>query len=608
MNRLRIVLLGMICLQTFAYGQAIVKADLSKTNKTRFKDSLSIRNLIDSVSAHHEENPENAIYLLNLAKQQSIEEKDTTTLIKALTGIGRVYSDRGENPTALSFYQTALFLAEKKGDQLSVAFIEKNVGILYISWKNLDKALQHYEIAQQIALKLGNNKLIADCYNNKGTVYEQQEQYPKALYAYGKALSFYQKNKSLPNIAMSYSNMAIVHKQQKQYQRAIDYNFKALDIMQEMGEKWMQAATLNNIGSVYYSMKNYESTLIYCEKSLQIARSIRAKEIEVAAYETLADAAAALKRYNLAYNYMLAFHKVNEDFINTEKTQQFSELEVKYKTEKKEQEIEILHKENIIQKLSITGRNRTIGIIIALFIFCGLFAALFYNRNQIKQNALIQEQNLVQRERLTKAIIDAEEKERQRIASDLHDGVGQLFTAVKLNLSGLLGRIIIQRDEDRFLAEKTMALVDESCKEVRVISHQMMPNMLLRSGIASDVKSFIEKIDSESLKVTVETNGFKNKLESNVETVLYRVIQETVNNVIKHAKATTLHIKLNRTEDGIKATITDNGVGFNTELKNDFDGIGLKNIDARINYLKGEVKYQSSLGNGTVVDIWVPLA
>jgi two-component system NarL family sensor kinase len=136
----------------------------------------------------------------------------------------------------------------------------------------------------------------------------------------------------------------------------------------------------------------------------------------------------------------------------------------------------------------------------------------------------------------------------------------------------------------------------------------MMPNnMLLRSGIASDVKSFIEKIDSESLKVDVETIGFKNKLESNVEIVLYRVIQETVNNVIKHAKATTLFIKLERKASGIDAVIADNGVGFNTALKDDFEGIGLKNITTRIEYLKGTVAYQSAPGMGTSVNIWVPI-
>jgi two-component system NarL family sensor kinase len=186
--------------------------------------------------------------------------------------------------------------------------------------------------------------------------------------------------------------------------------------------------------------------------------------------------------------------------------------------------------------------------------------------------------------------------------------VGQLFSAVKMNLNGLFDRIKIDREEDRFLAENTMALVDESCKEVRTISHQMMPNMLLRSGIASDLKSFIEKIDADSLQVTLEANGFKNKLESNVETMLYRIIQETVNNVIKHAKATRLDIILNRNNEGINARIADDGIGFDVDQKEKFTGIGLKNVATRIEYLKGSIRYESAPGKGTIVNIIVPFS
>mgnify|MGYP006159472293 CR=1 FL=1 len=119
----------------------------------------------------------------------------------------------------------------------------------------------------------------------------------------------------------------------------------------------------------------------------------------------------------------------------------------------------------------------------------------------MEQKALLVAEQIKQRELLTQAIIEAEEAERKRIASDLHDGVGQLFSAVKMNLGGLLNRVELKKEEDQFLAEKTMALVDESCKEVRVISHKMMPNFLLKSGIASDIKSFIEKIDENMRKM-----------------------------------------------------------------------------------------------------------
>ena len=156
--------------------------------------------------------------------------------------------------------------------------------------------------------------------------------------------------------------------------------------------------------------------------------------------------------------------------------------------------------------------------------------------------------------------------------------------------------------------EKVIGMMDESCKEVRSVSHQMMPNALLKSGLASAIKEFIDKLDSRVLKVNLHTEGLNERLDSNVETVLYRVIQECVNNVIKHAGANTLHISLIKDEDGIAATIEDNGKGFDMKDKLKFEGIGLKNIASRIGYLKGTVDFDSKPGSGTLVAIHVPIA
>jgi two-component system NarL family sensor kinase len=232
---------------------------------------------------------------------------------------------------------------------------------------------------------------------------------------------------------------------------------------------------------------------------------------------------------------------------------------------------------------------------------------LLYNRSKLKQETRLQLEIIKQQDFSTKAVLDAEEKERKRIAGDLHDGVGQLFSVVRMNLSGLLERAKLGNESDKILAEKTLALVDESCKEVRSISHQMMPNVLLKSGLADAIKNFIDKIDKETLKIHLQTFGLKNRLESNVETVLYRVIQETVNNVIKHAEATELDIQLVKEDESITATIEDNGKGFNTLQLKGLEGLGLKNIRTRVEYLKGTVDFDSSIGRGTVVSVWIPL-
>ena len=135
-----------------------------------------------------------------------------------------------------------------------------------------------------------------------------------------------------------------------------------------------------------------------------------------------------------------------------------------------------------------------------------------------------------------------------------------------------------------------------------------MPNALLKSGLASAVKEFLDKIDNRIIKINLHSEGLQERLDGNTETVLYRVIQECVNNVIKHSGASNLDISLIKDADGIAATVEDNGKGFDTADKQKFEGIGLQNISSRVAFLKGTVDFDSAPGKGTLVAIHVPIA
>ena len=211
-----------------------------------------------------------------------------------------------------------------------------------------------------------------------------------------------------------------------------------------------------------------------------------------------------------------------------------------------------------------------------------------------------------QQELSTRAVLEAEEKERERIAKDLHDGVGQIMSAAKMNLSSFENEIKFLEPHQKEKFEKIISLVDESCKEVRTVSHNMMPNALLKAGLSAAIREFIDKIDTKVLKIDLYSEGLNERLESNLETVLYRVIQECVNNVIKHSGANHLDISLIKDKDGISATIEDNGKGFDARESKAFEGLGLKNIRTRIEYLKGTVDFDSTPGKGTLVAIHVP--
>ena len=176
-----------------------------------------------------------------------------------------------------------------------------------------------------------------------------------------------------------------------------------------------------------------------------------------------------------------------------------------------------------------------------------------------------------------------------------------------MNLSAVESQLNIETKEQKHAFDNIIQLVDDSCKEVRSVSHNMMPNALMKNSLAAAIREFVDKLDQRTLKVHLYEQGLDERLDSNMETILYRIIQECVNNVIKHSGASTLDITIIKELDEITATIEDNGKGFDTSDPEKFEGIGLKNMSTRIAYLKGSIDIDSSPGNGTVVALHVPL-
>jgi signal transduction histidine kinase len=135
----------------------------------------------------------------------------------------------------------------------------------------------------------------------------------------------------------------------------------------------------------------------------------------------------------------------------------------------------------------------------------------------------------------------------------------------------------------------------------------MMPNLLLKSGLGKAVVDFIDKIDRRIIKVHLHTEGLNERLDEQIEIVVYRVLQECVNNVIKHSGASQLDISLIKDKDGISATIEDNGSGFDIAQLNADAGMGLRNMRARVEFVKGTIEFDSTPGNGTLVAIHIPV-
>ncbi len=414
------------------------------------------------------------------------------------------------------------------------------------------------------------------------------------------ALKLAEASKEKATIKAACNNLGRLLMERKKYKEAIGYFMRALAIGEETRSFSGLAIIQQNIGYAYTKLGQLPEAKNWFEKAEASALQYGDKYTLGEVYNHRASYDSAAGNFEQAFEYKSKFLVISDRLLNEKLGTQIKELQTKYDHQKKEKII-------LEQQLQIAKRNYLIGGIAGLFILGGMLVFSYQKRNKLKQEKRLQMEIIHQQDLATKAIINAEEKERKRIAYDLHDGVGQMMSAAKMNLSSFESRIVFSDEGEKKAFDKIISLVDESCKEVRNVSHNMMPNALLKSGLSSAVKEFIDKIDNSLLKVNLHAEGLNERLDGNVETVLYRVIQECVNNVIKHSKANTLDVSLIKDYDGIAVTIEDNGLGFDTLMKEKFAGIGLKNIITRIEYLKGTVDFDSSPGNGTLVAIHVPL-
>ncbi len=521
--------------------------------------------------------------------------------------IGLAYYFKGKYDSAANYYYSALNILKTETESKNL--IEKDVqkasilnelGKLYRKSKDLNRSLIHYDEAYTIYLKANDLDGMATILNESGVVFEYQNNYGEAINRYKKSLAIREKLNDLVGKSYSLNFIGGAYTLQKNFTEAESYLTQSLNLRMQLKDSFAIALNYTDLGYMFAEKSDYKKATSFYLLSNAIAEKIKYQDLKLSNYKELGTISEKEGAFAKALTYVQKYMSLKDSIYSKNKMEQIEELNTKYQTEKKEQQL-------LLQETKIKTKN---------YLLLGLFGGTcllafagfsFYRKRQTQNKLQLQTEVMKQQDLATKAVLEAEEKERQRIARDLHDGVGQVMSAAKMNLSAFENELIFKDENQKLSFEKVISLVDEGCKEVRNVSHQMMPNALLKAGLASAIREFIGKIESPSLKVNLYTEGLNERLDNNIETVLYRVIQECVNNVIKHAGANQLDISLIKDTDGISATVEDNGKGFSPSNASNFEGIGLKNIKSRVEFLKGTVDFDSSEGNGTLVAIHVPV-
>lgn len=485
---------------------------------------------------------------------------DKMTAAGVLSNIAEVYQSKGDLATAKQYVQQAMKVNRETGNFIYYLTSAQTLANIYGMNNQFDSALAIDNMGIKCSDSIGSTTLKSIFYNNKGNCYMFTNRFDSALYFFNQCVQFDSANGNVLYMLDNYLTLGSLAEMQKEFPEA-EKNFRyAIVLSDSIKNNQMKAQAWKQLANVLTAQQNLQA-------------AIAAK-----------DSASVIK----------------DRIINERSESRIAELKEVYEADKKEQTISLQQQKLNNQRLIITG-----GVIV--FILLLLLGWLFYRRYKLKKEKELQLSLIRQREEATINILTAEENERKRIAADLHDGVGQLMTAAWLNLQVMEKESADAGDEQKQLLAKTTLLVGESCKEVRHVSHNMMPNALLKKGLINAIKEFTQQIDKKVLSISLQAEGLNAELDNITETILYRVIQECVNNAIKHAAASELDISINNSNNGIDVLIEDNGKGFDTTFTGtEKEGLGLQNIRSRISFLKGTVHWDSSPGNGTVVAIHIP--
>ncbi|TZF86387.1 tetratricopeptide repeat protein (plasmid) [Pedobacter sp. BS3] len=579
------------------------------------------------------------------ALEAAMQKKMPSFEAEALHNLAITYEAQGNYQTALNYNFRALKIRKLLADSIKTANTLNNIGISYDELGNFTLALKYYNEAYQIYKKLNDREKLAMVTTNLGILFKGHEDFRQAIAYYKEAYAIYKTLKMPLESAFTEANLGSGYHYTHQYDSCLYYSLKAAKVLKEQHILQFLPVTYANAGIAYFELgntakalellqsaltqharygnkkemsfcnihlarimmkqKNNAAAQAYLKQAISLGEQIGASKQVMDAQLLLADVYRDEKDFERAYQAQQAYGFIKDSLFRKEKTRLITEFQTKYETEKKEQQIVSLNQQNTIQQLKIRQRTVLLLIAVALLLAGAIITYLLNNRRKLKAEARLQTEINKQQELTTRAVLDAEERERRRIATDLHDGVGQILSAALMNLSSLFKKLGLKGDEET-QAQRSLNLVTEGYSEMRTISHQMMPNALLKAGLASAVKDFLNHIDENQIKVSLETVGLTKRLDEQVETVLYRVIQETVNNVIKHASASKLTVQIIHDTDSTSVTIEDNGKGFDSRKLAGNEGIGLKNIRSRVELLKGIVDIDSTPGKGTMVAIHIP--
>ncbi|RFS18228.1 sensor histidine kinase [Emticicia sp. C21] len=519
--------------------------------------------------------------------------------------LGDAYQNHyGFNIYSLESYQTSLIYFKQTGDSANYYGTKMDVGWMYYfdnytrkyAIENYESALGYYKRTHQLQKEIHTELAIIDAKKHQ----------PPFDYSLIRELLIIEKrckaNQFSYDLSYTYNLLAICYINHKHLILARKY----LDLSQKYAQQakidWMVSVNNFYLGRIEALSGNYKTAIDYYLKAYEIS----GKNKDVALAKDIS------YHLSIAYTKVGEFQKANEFYQQTilYSNQYYeSEQTMTIRLEELNSQYKNLQLQNqLTEQANSEARLQNILLTVLIIFLILAVVALFVGRRQL--NTITRQKDIIHNQRIKnlelkslQALIQGQENERGRIARDLHDSLGIQLTQIKF--------FVESRHKPLSAKERATLnqIIDDACQEIRLISHNLHPTALSKYGLEIALEDLINKLPStKKTKINLEKYGSLPPLSQEAIALLYRVIQELVNNAMKHACARKISVQLLANQKDLLISVEDDGIGFDMERQP--QGSGISNVTSRIEYLSGQVLWQNHApaSTGTSVMISVPMA
>jgi two-component system, NarL family, sensor kinase len=570
-----------------------------------------------------------------------------TGLAQVSSDVAFVYFDKGDFQSAIRHWNEALALRRELDDKPRVASLQMKLGGAYFRIGDYETSLKYQLEALRSYEELKMPQGVGQALNNAAAVYEHQNLLDDALATYQRAYDLHSRNNSKPEMGITLLNIGNIHFRRNDFENAKHRYTRALALIPDAMQPSSTAIGLNNLSEIHILQKDYDSARMYSQRALDLRKKIgdyagvvsslnmmgriHSKKREFAAAQEYLNAALdSARRKNIlpeegkihlnlselfrdkgdwknSLESFVAYTAVKDSLLNQVGRDRIAELQIRYETEKKEQQIALQNAELSEKQTQITLDIIIISGLVLTIALLAIIFALLRNRQRRKLEIERKENEISVREAYIRASIESQENERKRFAQDLHDGMGQWMSSLRV----ILGEINdSSSDEEKLvLLEKSDHILQEMNHEFRSIAFNLMPHTLIRMGLVAAIEEMVLRLNATTkVRFSAISFGFPERLSELEEITLYRVSQEWINNILKYANASQVTIQLTGHQDERILMIEDDGEGFNVKKLHESSGNGWKNIHSRLSLIKASVDIDTTAGRrGTTFTVTAPV-